>query len=48
MFGPLKERTADAVRRLEEQIAEAESDGNSNTDEVAQAKEVLASAPKDA
>lgn len=47
MFGPLKTRIVEAAQRLEEQIAAAEGDGNANAEELAKAKEVLASAPKE-
>ncbi|KAK8138489.1 tubulin-specific chaperone Rbl2 [Apiospora sp. TS-2023a] len=47
VFGPLKTRIGEAVSRLEEQIASAEGDSNANADEVAKAKEVLASKPKE-
>lgn len=46
VFGPLKTRIAEAVARLEEQIAAAEGEG-APADELAKAKEVLASAPKE-
>ncbi|KAI1873136.1 uncharacterized protein JN550_003389 [Neoarthrinium moseri] len=47
VFGPLKQRIAEAVSRLEEQTATAEGAGDANADELAKAKEVLASAPKE-
>lgn len=47
MFGPLKTRIGEAVSRLEEQIASAEGDSNANAAELAKAKEVLASTPKE-
>ncbi|KAK6221070.1 tubulin folding cofactor A [Pestalotiopsis sp. IQ-011] len=48
VFGPLKQRIFEATQRLEEQIATAEGaqDGG-NQEELAKAKEVLASAPKE-
>lgn len=48
VFGPLKQRIFEATQRLEEQIATAEGaqDGG-NPEEMAKAKEVLASAPKE-
>ncbi|RYO87533.1 hypothetical protein DL764_008845 [Monosporascus ibericus] len=42
MFLPLNEKIGEAVRRLEEQIATAESEGGS-ADEMAKAKEALES-----
>ncbi|RYP34612.1 hypothetical protein DL767_004172 [Monosporascus sp. MG133] len=42
MFLPLSEKIGEAVRRLEEQIATAESEGGS-ADEMAKAKEALES-----
>ncbi|KAI0125682.1 tubulin binding cofactor A [Xylariales sp. AK1849] len=47
VFGPLKQRITEATQRLEEQIASAEGDGDANAEELAKAKEVLASTPKD-
>lgn len=46
MFGPLKKRISDAVEKLEEQIAIAESDGNGSEDELKKAKEALESGQK--
>jgi tubulin-specific chaperone A len=46
VFGPMKQRILEAVHRLEEQIATAESE-NADATELAKAKEVLASAPKE-
>ncbi|KAH6648582.1 tubulin binding cofactor A [Truncatella angustata] len=47
VFGPLKQRIIEAAQRLEEQIATAEDDNGTNAEELAKAKEVLASVPKD-
>ncbi|KAI0016446.1 tubulin binding cofactor A [Xylariomycetidae sp. FL0641] len=41
VFAPLRERIVDAVQRLEEQVAAAESEGGAPADEVAKAKEAL-------
>lgn len=46
MFGPLKQRIADAVDKLEEQIAISESDGTGSEEELKKAKEALASGQK--
>lgn len=43
MFGPLRRRIADAVDKLEEQIAIAESDGTGSEEELKSAKETLES-----
>lgn len=40
MFGPLRERISDAVRKLEEQIALGESEG-AGDEELAKAREAL-------
>ena len=42
VFGPLAERTAEAVRRLEEQIAMDESGPNTDLKELSTAREALA------
>jgi tubulin-specific chaperone A len=41
IFAPLKQRTEDAVTKLEEQIALAESAGNAKDDHLSKAKEAL-------
>lgn len=41
VFGPLKERTEDAVARLEEMIATSESSGVAPAEELEKAKEAL-------
>lgn len=46
MFGPLRERIAEAVEKLEEQIAIAESDGTASEEELKKAKETLESGQK--
>ena len=46
MFGPLRERIAEAVEKLEEQIAIAESDGTASEEELKKAKEALESGQK--
>ncbi|SPQ18146.1 78947503-a59f-40e1-9e61-1112fd28ad02 [Thermothielavioides terrestris] len=46
MFGPLRKRIADAVEKLEEQIAISESDGTGSEEELKKAKEALASGQK--
>ena len=43
VFGPLKKRTADAVAKLEEQIALSESGGAVSSEELTKAKEALKS-----
>lgn len=47
VFGPLKQRIFEASQRLEEQIATAEGAQDANQEELTNAKEVLASAPKE-
>ncbi|KAK6087361.1 tubulin-specific chaperone [Seiridium cupressi] len=47
VFGPLKQRITEATQRLEEQIATVEGDQDVNQEELAKAKEILASAPKE-
>ncbi|AEO70339.1 uncharacterized protein THITE_2147180 [Thermothielavioides terrestris NRRL 8126] len=46
VFGPLRKRIADAVEKLEEQIAISESDGTGSEEELKKAKEALASGQK--
>ncbi len=46
MFEPLRRRIADAVEKLEEQIAIAESDGTGSEDELTKAKAALAAGQK--
>jgi tubulin-specific chaperone A len=41
IFGPLKERTSDAVAKLEEQIALSESNSGIPPEELVKAREVL-------
>ncbi|KAL2260660.1 hypothetical protein VTK26DRAFT_5263 [Humicola hyalothermophila] len=46
VFGPLRQRIADAVAKLEEQIAISESDGTGSEEELKKAKEALESGQK--
>ena len=46
MFEPLRRRIADAVEKLEEQIAIAESDGSGPEEELTKAKAALAAGQK--
>ncbi|KAL2022661.1 hypothetical protein VTK56DRAFT_4742 [Thermocarpiscus australiensis] len=46
VFGPLKRRIADAVQKLEEQIAISESDGTGSAEELKKAREALESGRK--
>ena len=46
MFEPLRRRIADAVEKLEEQIAIAESDGAGSEEELKKAKEALRAGQK--
>lgn len=46
MFEPLRKRIADAVEKLEEQIAISESDGTGSEEELAKAKEALKAGQK--
>ena len=41
IFAPLKQRTEDAVAKLEEQVALAESAGSATDQELARAREAL-------
>ncbi|KAH8676069.1 tubulin binding cofactor A [Xylariales sp. PMI_506] len=48
VFGPLKQRIDEAVQRLQEQIAIAESEGEAaGSEELKKAKEVAASVPSE-
>ncbi|KAK3394148.1 tubulin binding cofactor A [Podospora didyma] len=46
VFGPLGERIADAVQKLEEQIAISESDGTATEEQLNKAKEALVAGQK--
>ncbi len=46
MFEPLRRRIADAVDKLEEQIAISESDGTGSEAELTKAREALGSGQK--
>jgi tubulin-specific chaperone A len=46
VFEPLRKRIADAVEKLEEQIAIAESDGTGSEEELKKAKEALEAGQK--
>ncbi|AEO53466.1 hypothetical protein MYCTH_2294816 [Thermothelomyces thermophilus ATCC 42464] len=46
VFGPLRKRIADAVQKLEEQIAISESDGTGSEEELEKAKAALESGQK--
>ncbi|KAG7293091.1 hypothetical protein NEMBOFW57_003137 [Staphylotrichum longicolle] len=46
VFEPLRRRIADAVEKLEEQIAISESDGTGSEEELAKAKEALKAGQK--
>ncbi len=46
MFEPLRRRIVDAVEKLEEQIAIAESDGTGPEEELTKAKAALAAGQK--
>jgi tubulin-specific chaperone A len=46
VFGPLKQRIADAVQKLEEQLAISESDGTASEEELKKAREAIESGQK--
>ena len=46
VFGPLLNRITEAVQKLEEQIAIAESEGNASEDDLKKAKEALETGQK--
>ncbi|KAK4191835.1 tubulin binding cofactor A [Podospora australis] len=46
VFGPLRDRIAEAVQKLEEQIAISESDGTAPEEELKKAKEALEAGQK--
>ncbi|KAK4116455.1 tubulin binding cofactor A [Canariomyces notabilis] len=46
VFGPLQQRIADAVQKLEEQLAISESDGTASEEELKKAREAIESGQK--